>query len=104
MEIVKIQNKITQKEAVQYFDNKFGSDDPFWKWMTADCDFQDPDGVVSSLEIKTLEGPHLVSDGDWIVKGVAGEFYPVKPAIFEKSYEIIKQPGDGGATAMDAIY
>lgn len=37
--------------------------------------------------IQTLEGPLKVSDGDWIIKGVAGEFYPCKPDIFVRTYE-----------------
>lgn len=37
--------------------------------------------------IKTLEGDHLASFGDWVIKGVKGEFYPCKPDIFEKTYE-----------------
>lgn len=39
--------------------------------------------------IKTLEGIMIVSNGDYIIKGVNGEFYPCKPEIFEKTYEII---------------
>jgi hypothetical protein len=39
------------------------------------------------LEILTLEGTHLVSPGDFVVKGVKGEFYPVKPDIFILTYE-----------------
>ena len=39
------------------------------------------------LEIKTLEGIHIASTGDYIIKGVNGEFYPCKPDIFEKTYE-----------------
>lgn len=35
----------------------------------------------------TGEGNHYVSLGDWIIRGVAGEFYPCKPDIFEKTYE-----------------
>lgn len=42
------------------------------------------------LFIKTLEGNHHVSEGDIIIKGVNGEFYPCKPDIFEKTYEIVK--------------
>lgn len=42
--------------------------------------------------IKTLEGEHIVSPGDYIIKGVAGEFYPCKPEIFEKTYETIGVP------------
>lgn len=39
------------------------------------------------LEIATLEGDMVASVGDWIIKGLEGEFYPCKPDIFEKSYE-----------------
>lgn len=37
--------------------------------------------------IDTLEGSMRVSPGDWVIKGVNGEFYPCKPDIFEKTYE-----------------
>lgn len=37
--------------------------------------------------IKTLEGDMYISDGDYIIKGVQGEFYPCKPDIFEATYE-----------------
>ena len=37
--------------------------------------------------IKTLEGNMNVSDGDYIIKGVAGEFYPCKPDIFYATYQ-----------------
>jgi hypothetical protein len=40
--------------------------------------------------IETLEGNHLAKKGDWIIKGVKGEFYPCKPDIFERTYEKIK--------------
>lgn len=39
------------------------------------------------LYIKTLEGDHHAKIGDWIIKGVKGEFYPCKPDIFEMTYE-----------------
>lgn len=39
------------------------------------------------LYINTLEGQMLVSLGDWIIKGVAGEFYPCKPDIFYQTYD-----------------
>ena len=41
-----------------------------------------------TLLIKTLEGNMLASVGDYIIKGVNGEFYPCKPDIFEKTYEV----------------
>jgi len=39
------------------------------------------------LVIKTLEGEHLADIGDYIIKGVKGEYYPCKPDIFEMTYE-----------------
>ena len=39
------------------------------------------------LLIKTLEGDHKATVGDYIIKGIKGEFYPCKPDIFEKTYE-----------------
>ena len=44
-------------------------------------------GAVIGGEIKTLEGTMNISENDWIIKGVNGEFYPCKPDIFEKTYE-----------------
>ena len=43
------------------------------------------------LVIETLEGNMLASVGDWIIKGVNGEFYPCKPDIFEKTYEAVEE-------------
>lgn len=40
-----------------------------------------------SLRVSTLEGDMTASMGDWIIKGIQGEFYPCKPDIFEMSYE-----------------
>ena len=40
----------------------------------------------NNLIIFTLEGKMKVSKGDWIVKGVNGELYPIKPDIFEATY------------------
>lgn len=44
----------------------------------------------SGVFIETLEGDMLVSDGDYIIKGVQGEFYPCKPDIFLATYEVVK--------------
>lgn len=41
----------------------------------------------NEINIPTLEGNMKASNGDWIIKGVNGEFYPCKPDIFEKTYE-----------------
>lgn len=44
-------------------------------------------GASSHHYIKTLEGRMDVKNGDYIIKGVKGEFYPCKPDIFEMTYE-----------------
>lgn len=41
-------------------------------------------------KIATLEGEHIVCPGDWIITGVAGEYYPCKPSIFEQTYELVE--------------
>lgn len=41
------------------------------------------------LNIQTLEGEMTARIGDWIIKGVAGEFYPCKPDIFAETYELV---------------
>ncbi|MEV8610241.1 hypothetical protein AB0383_20330 [Amycolatopsis sp. NPDC051373] len=39
------------------------------------------------LKIETLEGPITASPGDWVIRGVQGEFYPCKPDIFAATYD-----------------
>lgn len=42
------------------------------------------------LMIPTLESPHEARRGDWIIRGVQGEFYPCKPDIFAETYEAVR--------------
>lgn len=49
--------------------------------------FKDP----IELCIPTLEGTMTAKIGDWIIKGVNGEFYPCKPDIFKKTYEPVEE-------------
>jgi hypothetical protein len=44
-----------------------------------------------TLLVPTLEGDHIARVGDWIIKGVQGEYYPCKPDIFEMSYEPVDE-------------
>ena len=39
--------------------------------------------------IRTLEGDMLVSENDYVIRGVQGEYYPCKPDIFEATYEAL---------------
>lgn len=43
------------------------------------------------MEIVTLEGVMRANKGDYIIKGIKGEFYPCKPDIFEASYEKVEE-------------
>lgn len=45
------------------------------------------DDLNTRFIIPTLEGDHIANKGDYIIKGVKGEFYPCKPDIFEMTYE-----------------
>ena len=49
---------------------------------------QDWEVNADGITIPTLEGDHLASPGDWIIRGVKGEFYPCKPDIFEMTYDV----------------
>ena len=52
-------------------------------------------GNSNTMLIHTLEGTMTALPGDWIIRGVQGEFYPCKPDIFEATYEL----ADGGEAA-----
>lgn len=60
-------------------------DDPH---IHAGIGFTPPSG---DLFIPTLEGTHAARPGDWIIKGIKGEFYPCKPNIFEATYEAVEE-------------
>jgi hypothetical protein len=45
-------------------------------------------------EIETLEGTMYAQRGDYIIRGVNGEFYPCKPDVFAKTYEAVEAPRD----------
>jgi hypothetical protein len=47
--------------------------------------------IHKSPMIHTLEGDHLVTKGDFVIKGVKGEFYPCKPDIFAATYEPVEE-------------
>lgn len=44
-----------------------------------------------AINIYTLEGTMQALPGDWIIKGVKGEFYPIKDDIFRSTYEAVEE-------------
>jgi len=64
-------------------DKQLATDDGY-RFRVADK-VQSDKGII----ITTLEGDMKANFGDYIIKGVNGEFYPCKPDIFEKTYEAV---------------
>lgn len=56
------------------------------RWMLPDLE---PDAEANALTIKTLEGDMKAATGDFIIRGIKGEFYPCKPDIFAASYDLV---------------
>jgi hypothetical protein len=61
------------------------SDKKVWSNTTGFGEF------LGSLSINTLEGVMTASKGDYIIKGIKGEYYPCKPDIFEATYEKVDE-------------
>ncbi len=83
---MKYRKKPVVIEAFQWngtFENSLEIEAKFEKYFTIKRD-------SSQWIIGTLEGEHEVSKGDYIIRGVKGEFYPCKPDIFEMTYEAVE--------------
>lgn len=62
------------------------------EWCGGSSHMMDPpEGVQEGIHISTLEGVMVASPGDYIIKGIQGEFYPCKPEIFHGSYELVEE-------------
>ena len=71
------------------------------------ADFLDSYRTVVSdrpITIITLEGNLRADVGDWIIKGIQGEFYPCKSDIFEKTYEQVSCSGPKGYHDVEEFY
>jgi hypothetical protein len=85
---MKFRKKPIVIDAVKY---EFGMEDGF----VLNGVYYDKSGVVPRSmarkpAIKTLEGFHEIGEYDYIITGIAGERYPIKPDIFEKTYEKVE--------------
>jgi hypothetical protein len=105
MNILTIENKVTQKEAM-LFDGSDSDLHAVYLWIERNLGSYDytatdengkriiGEGVTIRPEdgaflIGTLEGEMEISRGDYVIKGLEGEFYPCKPGIFANSYNIV---------------
>lgn len=84
----KYRKKPVVVEAVQFLDTaeRVCEISEFMDGVTVD--YGNPGKPV--VKIKTLEGVMRADVGDWIIKGISGEFYPCKPDVFEQTY--IEEP------------
>ena len=64
---------------------------PILKWIRENGGEATFDPFEHKIEIATLEGIMQASLGDYIIKGIQGEFYPCKPDIFEATYEEVEE-------------
>ena len=88
---MKFRKKPVVIEAVQFIDRPelIGELADFLD-ETCELKSHQEDGYdVSKIVIHTLEGDMTASEGDWIIKGIKGEFYPCKPEIFAATYEVV---------------
>ena len=79
-------------EAIQFADDAdtISNIHGFMGSDTTVVDYAAPDAPV--VKIETLEGTMSAQVGDWIIKGIKGEFYPCKPEIFEATYSRYSEP------------
>jgi hypothetical protein len=97
----KFRKKPVEIEAMQWHGTAAGAT-PIIDWVLSNggtaryhCthDMGCDDGPAGhTLAIDTLEGTMQSRAGDWIIRGVQGEFYPCKPDIFEQTYEPAGKP------------
>jgi hypothetical protein len=84
---MKFRKKPVEIEAWQY-DGAVAANHPIVVWIRDHGgDYTWTADNPQRLAIVTLEGEMTVSEDDWVIQGVKGEFYPCKPDIFAASYE-----------------
>lgn len=83
---------IYQKRPVQVEARQFTVEN--WNELADWCEgiTENDRGGTPIIQIPTLEGLMQAHPGDWIIMGVAGEFYPCKSDIFEKTYQPAPKP------------
>jgi hypothetical protein len=89
----KFTKKPVQIEAVQFTADADANEaaDGLFRWLDAECPDYWYDDDTQQIVIPTLEGDMRASVGDWIIRGVQGEFYPCKPDIFEATYDAVSE-------------
>ena len=91
---LKYRKKPVEIEAMQWDGTAAGAT-PIINWVLSQGGtaryHEDDDAHVEHLRIDTLEGTMRADVGDFIIRGVEGEFYPCKPEIFAKTYDAVEE-------------
>lgn len=86
---MKYRKKPVVVEAIQFTQNNFPQIKEFTNGLAYNFCIMDSRNMIATCIIPTLEGDHTATEGDYIIKGIKGEFYPCKPDIFEQTYEMV---------------
>lgn len=86
--MAKYRKKPVVIEAVQFTEE---NKDKVFNFVRHNCNASRDSANNITMEIHTLEGTMTAELGDWIIKGVQGEFYPCKPDIFAATYELVEE-------------
>lgn len=88
VEAIRVTEETARAAYVWVEENTEGSFDPYDPRPESGITIDPHDGMMC---IATLEGLMKVNLGDWIIRGVKGEFYPCKPDIFAATYEVVEE-------------
>lgn len=86
---MRYKTKPCEIEAIEFEDDSADTITAIQNFMSKELfvSYADPEHPV--IKIATLEGVMDASIGDFIIKGLRGEFYPCKPDVFHKKYEVV---------------
>lgn len=86
--MMRFRKRPIEVEAIKF---TYETQDRVYNWIAGNRS-ADRDGEGKpTLHIQTLEGVMTATLGDWIIRGVAGEFYPCKPEVFVRTYEPVEE-------------
>ena len=96
--MTRYRKKPVEIEARQFATPEDGETIASWCGGRYEADVKPSDHTDAwhKVTIPTLEGPITASLGDFVIRGVKGEFYPCKPDIFESTYESVEATHIGG--------
>lgn len=83
---VRVRKKPVEVQAYRY-DGTNSTDIIRWTATSGNEEQWAYETLAGELVIRTLEGDHVAAPGDWVMRGVEGEFYPCKPSIFAATYD-----------------